>query len=182
MLEQVKAMDLQPHQIPPPTTPFSKPSENSGTRDYHIPGPSSSSSTSSSSAQHFPSISAPYSSVVNTLVVPPGSASYSVSGSNQLKYREEKRQQVFQPHWTLPTYSVEEALEFDILSGKVKLGTGESSKPKPKGLPEDEEDQDSDDDKEDDKYYDDRKVYEAREWDEFKDDNPVGSGNRYRQG
>jgi len=83
----------------------------------------------------------------------------------------EKRQQiandVFKLGWTQPTKSLEQALQDEIAAGGLLKGGTTDAKPKEK-----------DDDEEDD----DEKVRKARKWDDFKDNNPAGWGNRYRQG
>jgi len=86
---------------------------------------------------------------------------------NELEKRQQIANGVFKLGWTQPTKSLEQALEDEIAAGGLLKGGTTDSKPKEK----DEDDED-----------DDEKVREARKWDEFNDNNPAGSGNRYRQG
>jgi len=79
---------------------------------------------------------------------------------------------VFKPDWIQPTMSIEEygELEYRTMIEREKYHS--HSHPKPK---EEEEDEDQDIDNPD-------KLRRAREWDNFKDDNPPGWGNRIGQG
>ncbi|KAF5093204.1 hypothetical protein D0Z00_004189 [Geotrichum galactomycetum] len=70
----------------------------------------------------------------------------------------------------LPTMSVEEYLEEEMKRGGIIQGGGPSSK----------KDDSSDD--EDDEEKADQKTYKARQWDEFVEANPKGSGNTINRG
>ncbi|AMD20848.1 HDR106Wp [Eremothecium sinecaudum] len=65
-----------------------------------------------------------------------------------------------------PTMTVEEFLDKEFESGRVLQGGEE---------PEEEPDEDNEE-------WNDKEVYKAREWDEFKEANPRGSGNRLNNG
>eukprot|EP01090_Pellita_catalonica_P018051 TRINITY_DN5666_c0_g1_i1.p1 TRINITY_DN5666_c0_g1~~TRINITY_DN5666_c0_g1_i1.p1 ORF type:complete len:326 (+),score=75.48 TRINITY_DN5666_c0_g1_i1:25-978(+) len=80
--------------------------------------------------------------------------------------REEIKKGVFKPGWIQPTMSVEEAGYWEM-QHMIKQNGGQSNTKKCSSSDEEEEEED---------------VYKAREWDEFKEANPRGSGNRYNQG
>jgi hypothetical protein len=78
--------------------------------------------------------------------------------------RAQLQAQVFQPHWRLPTMSIDEYLEIERQRGNIISGGGV--------IPDKQEvDQD-------DEAAVDAQTYKDRNWDAFKDDNPRGSGNR----
>lgn len=100
----------------------------------------------------------------------------SLVGRNPTTEREKIAAQVFQPHYRLPTMSIEEAglTEMNMMNEwqerNVKLMEEANSswyKDTPKSRPgeDDEEDNDAAQDK-------------ARAWDDWKDDNPRGAGNK----
>lgn len=100
----------------------------------------------------------------------------SLVGRNPTTEREKIAAQVFQPHYRLPTMSIEEAglTEMKMMNEwqerNVKFMEEASSswhRDSPKSRPgeEDEEDDDAAQDK-------------ARAWDDWKDDNPRGAGNK----
>ncbi|KAG5569081.1 hypothetical protein H5410_058847 [Solanum commersonii] len=100
----------------------------------------------------------------------------SLVGRNPTTEREKIAAQVFQPHYRLPTVSIEEAglTEMNMMNEwqerNVKLMEEASSSwhrdaPKLRPGEEDEEDDDTAQDK-------------ARAWDDWKDDNPRGAGNK----
>lgn len=100
----------------------------------------------------------------------------SLVGRNPTTEREKIAAQVFQPHYRLPTMSIEEAglTEMNMMNEwqerNVKLmeeATSSWHRDPPKQRPgeEDEEDDDAAQDK-------------ARAWDDWKDDNPRGAGNK----
>lgn len=71
-----------------------------------------------------------------------------------------------------PTMTVEEFLQHEFESGKVLQGGEEELK----------QEQQRKEDNEDNYEYNDRETYKAREWDEFKENNPKGSGNTMNRG
>ncbi|CAK9151601.1 unnamed protein product [Ilex paraguariensis] len=100
----------------------------------------------------------------------------SLVGGNPTSERERMAAQVFQPHHRLPTMSIEEAglKEMEIMNKwqerNVKLMEEANSswyKDSRKLRPGEEEDED-----------DDAAVEKARAWDDWKDDNPRGAGNK----
>jgi immunoglobulin-binding protein 1 len=68
----------------------------------------------------------------------------------------------------MATITPEEALEYDIRAGKMATGPGGAASAK-----KDDEDEDEGIDNEE-------KLQKARNWDDFKDDNPRGWGNTKR--
>lgn len=74
---------------------------------------------------------------------------------------------VFRPGHNLPTMSIDEYLDEEHRRGNVLQGGAEPPKP-----PVDEDDMEIAD----------RETYKARDWDEFKDDNPKGAGNTLNMG
>ncbi|RIA84937.1 TAP42-like protein [Glomus cerebriforme] len=82
--------------------------------------------------------------------------------------REAIREQVFRPGWRLPTMTIDEYLEQEAARGNVISGGGQ--------IPEKKEIDDNDERALDEE------TLKAREWDEFKDAHPYGSGNRMRKG
>ncbi|KAL3521657.1 hypothetical protein ACH5RR_019806 [Cinchona calisaya] len=100
----------------------------------------------------------------------------SLVAKNPTSERERLAAQVFQPHYRLPTMSIEEAglKEMEIMNkwqeGNVKLMEEANSswyKDNQKLRPGEEEDED-----------DDAAQEKARQWDDWKDDNPRGAGNK----
>lgn len=88
----------------------------------------------------------------------------------RLDHRQQLARDVFkQPH-IVATYTPEEAAEMDMAAGRYLSGGGNDP-----GKDDDDKDEDADAD-------DDDKVRKAREWDDWKDDNPKGAGNRSRKG
>jgi immunoglobulin-binding protein 1 len=86
-----------------------------------------------------------------------------------LDKRSELRKGVFRPDHRLPTMSIDEYLEEEKKRGGIIEGGGEKS-----GMrPEPDEDNVEKADEE---------VMKARAWDEFKEDNPKGSGNTMNMG
>ncbi|GAO49354.1 TAP42-like protein [Saitoella complicata NRRL Y-17804] len=84
--------------------------------------------------------------------------------------RERFQQSVFGPGYNLPTMSIEEYLAEEERRGNVIKGGGEQSG--------EQKEEDEDDEEESD-----RKMYKAREWDEFVEANPKGAGNMgFRRG
>eukprot|EP01105_Mastigella_eilhardi_P009908 TRINITY_DN2325_c0_g1_i3.p1 TRINITY_DN2325_c0_g1~~TRINITY_DN2325_c0_g1_i3.p1 ORF type:complete len:224 (+),score=59.72 TRINITY_DN2325_c0_g1_i3:375-1046(+) len=77
-------------------------------------------------------------------------------------------ERVFQPGYSLPTMTSEEALRLELSQGNAIAKSG----PKHES---DEEDSDRDQDNDD-------KLKKARDWDDWKDENPRGSGNTIGQG
>ncbi|RGB39281.1 TAP42-like protein [Rhizophagus diaphanus] len=82
--------------------------------------------------------------------------------------RENIREQVFRPGWRLPTMTIDEYLEQEAARGNIISGGGQ--------IPEKKEIDDNDE------RAIDEETLKAREWDEFKDSHPYGSGNRMRKG
>ncbi|TPX48020.1 hypothetical protein SeLEV6574_g02289 [Synchytrium endobioticum] len=78
--------------------------------------------------------------------------------------REELRRGVFRPSWNLPTMTIEEYLDLEAERGNILHGTGDDNLKK----------------EVDDLDYEaqDQETLKARDWDDFKDANPKGSGNR----
>ena len=74
---------------------------------------------------------------------------------------------VFRPGHNLPTMSVDEYLEEERRRGNILEGGTDPAKPEV-----DEDDMEAMD----------RETYKAREWDDFKDDNPRGAGNTMNMG
>lgn len=92
---------------------------------------------------------------------------FTLLGSSDPSSRQELRRGVFRPGHNLPTMSIDEYLDEERRRGNIIEGGGEQPKP---AL--DEDDMDAVD----------REMYKAREWDEFKDHNPKGSGNTLNMG
>lgn len=84
-------------------------------------------------------------------------------------HRVDLQAQVFQPGFNRATVTPEEAYEAEVKAGRMLTGGGKASEPKD----DKDEDEDEDIDNED-------KLRKARYWDNFKDDNPFGSGNSRR--
>ncbi|CAG8611000.1 13230_t:CDS:2 [Funneliformis mosseae] len=82
--------------------------------------------------------------------------------------REAIREQVFRPGWRLPTMTIDEYLEQEAARGNIISGGGQT--PKNKEIDDNDE------------HAIDEETLKAREWDEFKDANPRGWGNRMRKG
>nr|CAG8473967.1 6303_t:CDS:2 [Entrophospora candida] len=82
--------------------------------------------------------------------------------------REEILQKVFRPGWRLPTMTIDEYLQKEAERGNIISGGG--------NMPEKKEIDD------DDEQAVNAETYKAREWDEFKDANPRGSGNQMGKG
>ncbi|KAI8613764.1 TAP42-like protein [Chytriomyces sp. MP71] len=82
--------------------------------------------------------------------------------------REEFQKGVFRPGHNLPTMTVDEFLENQMKQGAIISGGGKMPE---KILSEDKDDEQSD-----------LETLKARVWDEFKDDNPTGWGNRMNKG
>ena len=88
---------------------------------------------------------------------------FTLLGSNA---RSEMARGVFRPGHNLPTMSIDEYLEEERRRGNIIEG-GEQPRPVVD---------------EDDMEVADRATYKARDWDDFKDDNPRGSGNTMNMG
>lgn len=73
----------------------------------------------------------------------------------------------FKPHWNLPTMSVEEAGEIEVALAMKQEAEQAQFKAKAEAEKLSESDEENDD----------ASLKKAREWDQFKDDNPWGSGN-----
>ncbi|KAF2803073.1 type 2A phosphatase-associated protein 42 [Mytilinidion resinicola] len=86
-----------------------------------------------------------------------------------LDNRQVLRQGVFRPDHSLPTMTIDEYLEEEKRRGGIIEGGGEQSgiRPEPN---------------EDDLVAADAETMKARAWDEFKEDNPKGSGNTLNRG
>ena len=104
-----------------------------------------------------------------------GAGSTAVNG--QLEKRRDLQERVFQPHWRQPTESLDSYVD-RMMPHAVQGGGNDPN------LPENEEEEDKQqieiderEDRDDQEYLD----YQ-RYWDEFKDDNPTGSGNTIGQG
>ncbi|CAG8529623.1 9546_t:CDS:2 [Acaulospora colombiana] len=82
--------------------------------------------------------------------------------------REEMREQVFRPGWRLPTMTIDEYLQQEAERGNIIDGGGQKQSKKVI----DDNDESAID----------AETYKAREWDEFKDSNPRGWGNRMGKG
>lgn len=102
----------------------------------------------------------------------------SLVGMNPTTERERIAAQVFQPHYRLPTMSIEEAglTEMNMMNKwqerNVKLMEEANSswyKDGPKSRPGEDDEEEDDDDAAQEK---------ARAWDDWKDDNPRGAGNK----
>lgn len=74
---------------------------------------------------------------------------------------------VFRPGHNLPTMSIDEYLEEERRQGNILEGGTDPAKPEV-----DEDDMEAVD----------RETYKAREWDDFKDENPRGAGNTMNMG
>ena len=77
------------------------------------------------------------------------------------------------PTHTLPTYSVEEAAEFEI----ALMQRGQKSKPGTFGVRPPRRGEEDDVDEDEAGGDDDAAVDKARKWDDWKDQNPTGAGN-----
>ncbi|KAJ1650981.1 Type 2A phosphatase-associated protein 42 [Dispira simplex] len=85
--------------------------------------------------------------------------------------RRDIQESVFRPGWRLPTMSVDEYLAIEQERGGIISGGGQ--------MPSSE---DKDSDHDGNLEAQDRETYKQREWDNFKDDNPRGWGNRKGKG
>ncbi|KAI5868280.1 TAP42-like family protein [Durotheca rogersii] len=83
--------------------------------------------------------------------------------------RQELQQGVFRPGHNLPTMSIDEYLEEERRRGNIIEGGGEASMRQPEPDEDDIEKADAE-------------TMKAREWDEFKEANPRGSGNTLNRG
>lgn len=83
--------------------------------------------------------------------------------------RQEFQKGVFRPDHSLPTMSIDEYLEEERKRGGIIDGGGPQSEVRPEV---DEDDMDAAD----------RETYKARQWDEFVEANPRGSGNTLNRG
>ena len=79
------------------------------------------------------------------------------------------RDGVFRPDHTLPTMTIDEYLEEEKRRGGIIEGGGEASGRRTSLDLDDEGAVD-------------REMYKARRWDEFKEENPKGSGNTMNRG
>ena len=86
-----------------------------------------------------------------------------------LDQRQKFRDGVFRPDHSLPTMTIDEYLEEEKRRGGMIKGGGEQS-----GIPEVVN--------EDDLEKADAETMKAREWDEFTEQNPKGSGNTLNRG
>lgn len=86
-----------------------------------------------------------------------------------LDKRQQLRQGVFRPDHSLPTMSIDEYLEEEKRRGGIIEGGGEQSGIRPEVDEDDLEEAD-------------KATYKARQWDEFKEDNPKGAGNTTNRG
>jgi len=86
--------------------------------------------------------------------------------------RKQKISEVFRPQYTQHTVSIEEAGEIDYQEMLERQKREEESKKRREEEPNED----------DLNYFDTVKVYKDREWDEWKDDHPTGSGNTYKRG
>ncbi|KAJ3082718.1 hypothetical protein HK102_001497, partial [Quaeritorhiza haematococci] len=82
--------------------------------------------------------------------------------------RQVLQEQVFRPGWNLPTMTLDQYLDLEAERGNILKGGGER--------PEKKEVDDGDEAALD------AETYKAREFDDFKDDNPRGWGNRMNKG
>ncbi|ORY28934.1 TAP42-like protein, partial [Rhizoclosmatium globosum] len=87
--------------------------------------------------------------------------------TNQSK-RQEFQKGVFQPGYNLPTMTVDEFLANEFARGNVISGGGKM----PEKVVKEDLGEEADD----------LETYKARAWDEYKDDNPKGWGNRMNKG
>ncbi|KAJ3281901.1 hypothetical protein HDU79_010394 [Rhizoclosmatium sp. JEL0117] len=87
--------------------------------------------------------------------------------TNQSK-RQEFQNGVFQPGYNLPTMTVDEFLANEFARGNVISGGGKM----PEKVVKEDLGEEADD----------LETYKARAWDEYKDDNPKGWGNRMNKG
>ncbi|KAJ1974803.1 Type 2A phosphatase-associated protein 42 [Dimargaris verticillata] len=87
--------------------------------------------------------------------------------------REELRAGVFKPSWRLPTMSVDQYLELERERGGIIEGGGQ-------GPSEDNGEREAQLDA--DEQAQDAETMKQRQWDDFKDDNPRGWGNRQGKG
>ncbi|KAI9230075.1 MAG: TAP42-like protein [Piptocephalis tieghemiana] len=85
--------------------------------------------------------------------------------------RQEVRDGVFRPSWRLPTMTIDEYLEEEQRRGNIISGGG------PESAKSEEKDENDVDDATAD-----AATLKAREWDEYKDANPTGWGNRIGRG
>lgn len=83
--------------------------------------------------------------------------------------RQDLKKGVFRPGHNLPTMSIDEYLDEERRRGNIIEGGGEASFNRPE--PD-----------EDDMEKADQETYKAREWDEFTEENPRGSGNTLNRG
>ncbi|RKP39514.1 TAP42-like protein [Dimargaris cristalligena] len=83
--------------------------------------------------------------------------------------RQDIQDGVFRPSWRLPTMTVDEYLDIEMERGNIISGGGKEPEKKDTEHDGDEEAQD-------------RETLKQREWDEFRDNNPRGWGNRAGKG
>jgi immunoglobulin-binding protein 1 len=86
-----------------------------------------------------------------------------------LDNRQRIRDGVFRPDHSLPTMTIDEYLEEERKRGGIIEGGGEASMTQPEP-------------NEDDMDLADQETIKARAWDEFKEENPKGSGNTLNRG
>ncbi|KAI9021928.1 TAP42-like protein [Hyaloraphidium curvatum] len=84
--------------------------------------------------------------------------------------RQALQKKVFGPGYRLPTMSIDEYLDREMQRGNIISGGGQTERPEPKVV----DDSDS--------AAVDQETYRQREWDDWKDDNPRGHGNRKGKG
>ncbi|KAJ3128175.1 hypothetical protein HK100_009331 [Physocladia obscura] len=90
--------------------------------------------------------------------------------------RQEFQKGVFQPGYNLPTMTIDEFLENEFARGNIISGGGQQSATKNKNKADGVEENDNNDARQEEE------TMKARAWDEFKDDNPTGWGNRMNKG
>jgi len=82
--------------------------------------------------------------------------------------RTERQAQVFQPSWNQPTMSLQEYAEMEMKMAEEREERGRAAERKRKEKEENETEEERDE----------REAMEKRKWDNWKDDNPKGSGNK----
>jgi len=100
----------------------------------------------------------------------------SVSANARMNKRDDLKHQVFQPHWTQPSESLDEYVD-RMMPHALSGGTNDPNQ-------ETEEERDRKEEEEEEKVERDDEEHRAyiEYWDNFKEENPTGSGNRYNQG
>jgi immunoglobulin-binding protein 1 len=158
------AQELKILSFAPPTPPTSPTDLDTDSRERQRQHPSSYSDRVDHSLSQFPRGNGPILNKDGRPLQP--FTLLSGDGSND---RQNLRKGVFRSGHSLPTMTIDEYLAEEKRRGGMVEGGGEPSRTRPEP---DEDDFDRED----------QETMKAREWDEFKEDNPRGSGNTLNRG